>query len=134
MVLPRENVEGFLYLFSLFNSFSFFSSEFFLCVKHPKLGIDLFFNNIFLHFLSLIHKLFLPLKLGTSCHEMSFFSSQIICLHFELPVNSPLNKRFLFCFPLSIKFVKAISHFLSDLLRRFQVGHELLFIHLIFVC
>lgn len=75
MILPRQNIERFLYLFFLFHSFSFFSSDLFLCIEHPKFCINLFFNNLLLHFLSLVHKLLFSLKLCTSCHKMSLLSS-----------------------------------------------------------
>lgn len=121
VILPGENIKSFLNFFFLFLSLSFLASQFLLSIEHPKLCIDLFLDNLFFHFLSLVHELLFSFELGASSHEMRFFAPQVICLHFEFSINCSLNMLFFFCLSLNFYFSESLRHFLPYLLRCFQV-------------
>jgi len=133
MILPRQDVQSLLNLFSLFFGFFFFACQFFIGVKHPQLGIHLFLHYLLFHFLSLVHKLLFTFELSASGHEMCFLAPQIIRLHFKFPIHGSLDMLFFLSFTLCIDLCEPLRHFLPNLLWRFQIGKELLFIHLVFL-
>jgi hypothetical protein len=84
--LPSENVDGFLNFASFFSCFTLLSLDFLFLIKHPKLSINLFFNNVLFNFVLFIHQLFFSFDLATCNHEIGLFFSQFICFHFEFSV------------------------------------------------
>ena len=100
MVLPRQDVERFLYLFLLLGSFSSLPGEFLLMIEHPQLGVNLLLHDLFFHFLSLIHELFFAFELRAGRHEVRLLAPQIIGLHFKFPIHGPLNMLLFLSFAL----------------------------------
>jgi hypothetical protein len=133
-LLPGQNIKGFLYLLVLNLGFISFSLNFFVMIKHPKLGINLFFNDTLFKFLFFIHQLLFSFYLSSSNHERCFFLSQVISFHLEFPLKSVLNSLFSFLFSLFLQLVKSCCHFGSYLLWRFKILHKFFFILLIFSC
>lgn len=100
-------------------------------IEHPQFGVHLLLHDLLFHFLSLIHELFFAFELRASGHEMRFLASQIISLHFKFPIHGPLNMLLFLSFALYVDLGETLCHLLPDLLWRFQIGKEFLFVHLI---
>ena len=128
IALPRQNVHGVGDLLLFLECLALFSLLLLLGIKHPQLGVHLLFGDGLLELRTLVHQLLFTLQLRAGHHELGLFSAQVVRLHLELPISSLLDRVLLFDFALLLEVSEALSHLLSNLFRRFQVFHELLFV------
>lgn len=131
--LPGKNINCFLNLCSFIMGLSLFSLNFLFLVKHPKLSVNLLLNNGLFNFTLFVHKLLFSFNLASSNHEISFFFSKLICLHFELSIKSMLDKCLPLVFTLVLQSSQSFGHFGSDLLWGLKGSKEFLLIDFIFV-
>ena len=91
ILLPGEDVQSLLDLLFLGSSFILLSLDFLLVVEHPEFGIDLLLNNSLFQLGLFVHKLLLPLNLGSSDHECGLLLPEVIGLHLELTLEGMLD-------------------------------------------
>lgn len=128
IILPGENIQSLLDFLLLLFSLCFFSLYLLIMVKHPEFGINLLLEDVLFKFHLFIHELLFPFDLGTGDHEVGFFTSQIIGLHFEFPLKSMLDLLLSLLFSLILQGGESFSHFGSDLFWRFKIIHKFFFI------
>ena len=131
VLLPGEDVEGFLDLLFLQGALLLFSLNFLLVIEHPKFGVDLLLNDGLLQLLLFVHELLFSFDLGSGNHEGSLLPSQVVGLHFEFSLKGVLHLLGSLLFPLLLQGVESLGHLGSDLLWSFKGSHEFLFINLI---
>jgi hypothetical protein len=64
--------------------------------------------------------------------ELSSLLSEVISGILEALLETAVNLFNSFLFTALLELIEALGHLLADLLRRFKVGHEFLFIHAVF--
>lgn len=132
VLLPREDVEGFLDLLFLELSLVLLSLHLFLVVEHPELSINLLLDDGLLHLLFFVHELLFSLELSSCDHEGGLLFSQIVGLHFEFPFESVLHEILFLLFSLGLEGIESLGHFSSDLFGGLESSHKFLFVHFIF--
>jgi hypothetical protein len=128
VLLPGENVESFLDLLLLVGSLLLLSLHFLLVVEHPEFGVDLLLNDGLLQLMFLVHELLFSFNLGSCDHESGLFPSQVIGLHFELPLECVLNLLGPLFFSLLLESIESIGHFSSHLLWSFKISQKFLLV------
>jgi len=118
--LPVEDVDCLLDFLLLVSGFSLLSLCFLFSIKHPKLCIDLFFNNLILKLGSLVHQLLFSFELATSYHELSFFFPQFIGFHLELSIKGSGNHFLSLLLSGILKGGKSLCHLFSYLFGSFK--------------
>lgn len=102
-------------------------------VHHPEFGINLFLKDFLLKLSLLIHELLFSFDLGTSSHEHGLLLSKFIGFHFEFSIESLLDLLLSFGLTRFLEGIESLLHFSSNLFGCFKIGHEFLFVLLIFI-
>lgn len=126
--LPCQNIDHIVVLFLLNN---FFFSTFFgfsFAVEHPKLSINLVFNNTLFDFTLFVHELLFSFELAACNHKCSLFFSQFVGFHFEFTIEGVGNKLNSFFFSSLFKIIKSDCHFGSNLFWGFKCLHKFMLI------
>jgi len=129
LLLPIKHSHRVLNLLLLLTSFSHFAFEFLLCIKLPELGIDLLFKHLLLDGASLINKLLLPLDRSSVVVELGVLLAQSVVRALEEHVLTAGHLVVPFLLALCLQGLQALEHLLTDLLRRFQIVVEFLFVN-----
>lgn len=129
--LPVENIEGGLILVLSLHGFVLLSLDFLVVVDHPKLGVNLFLENLLLKLLSLVEQLLFSLYLASAYHELGLFFSELIGFHFEFPLKSLVDLIESLLLSLKFKLLESLSHLSPDLFGSLKILHEFSFIHLV---
>jgi len=128
ILLPVEHGHRILDLLLLLAGFGHLALELLLGVQLPELGVYLFFHHLALDVAPLVNQLLLTLNGSSIVVELSVFLSQsvVLGLEFHVLATGDLISPFLLSFVL--QGLKPFKHFITDLLRRFHIVSELLFI------
>ena len=131
ILLPGEDVQSLLHLLFLGRSLILLPLDLLLVVEHPEFGVDLLLDNGLFELGLFVHKLLLPLDLGSSDHEGGLLLPQVVGLHLELALEGVLHQLGSLFLSLRFQGVESLGHLGSDLFWSLESSHELLLVHLI---
>jgi len=98
------------------------------------LSIHLLLHHFLFNVASLVDELLLTLDGRAVVVELGIFLSQGVVLSLKFHVLAPSHLIVSFLLALTLEKLKSLEHFLTDLLRRFQVVVKFLLVDAIFSC
>ena len=109
-------------------SLSHFAFKLFLGIELPKLGVYLLLKHFLLYCASFVNKLLFTLNCGSIVVKLGVLLAKSVVLSLKLHILSSCHLISSLLLSLSFKGLKALEHLLTDLLGRFQIVVEFLFI------
>lgn len=128
LLLPVEDGHGVLDLLLLFAGFSHLTLQLLLSIELPELGINLLLKHLVLDGAAFVNQLLLTLNGSSVVVKLGVLLAKSVVGGFEAHVLTAGNLFVAFLLTLRLEGLEALEHLLTDLLGRFQVVVEFLFV------